>query len=205
MMHLDQYPAAVQAAIRRFAPVSMRWAIASNLSLEDVRQEIAAAVLSGENPAAVVPAAIGLRRLSSGWRSNDPSVAAQLVDSVIDEESFAGEVVASVAKVDASGLATALIGGTEAVARQSGIGRRAGQMRVKAQLQRFEICGDLFVGESAPSEAQGDASGVATVLGGTEAVASRGGIWRRAAKARVKEQLRRFDLIGDLFGGPLHD
>lgn len=148
-MHLDYYPAAVQAAIRRFAPVSMRWAIASNLSLEDVRQEIAAAVLSGQNPAAVVPAAIGLRRLSSGWRSSDPLVAAQLVDSVIDEESFAGEVVASVAKVDASGLATVLVGAA--------------------------------------------------------AVTSRGGIRRRAAKARVKEQLRRFDLIGYLFGGPLHD
>lgn len=145
MMHLDHYPVAVQAAIRQFAPASWRWAIAAGVELEDVKQEIAAAVLRGQNPAAVVPAALGLRRLSSGWRSNDPSVAAQLVGSVVDE-SYEGEWEQSESAVDATGLATALIGGTAAVARQAGIGRRAAQLRIAKQLLRFEAVGDLFSG-----------------------------------------------------------
>lgn len=80
MMPLDRYPAAVRAAIRQVAPASWRWAIAAGVGLDDARQEIAAAVLSGQNPAALC-----LRRLTNGWRSNDPSVVAGLAGCVVDE------------------------------------------------------------------------------------------------------------------------
>lgn len=148
MMHLDRYPAVAAAAIRQFAPAAFRWARAAGLDLDDVRQEIALAVVSGQNPAAVVPAALGLRRLSTGWRSRDPAVAARLAGCIADDST---EIVCEQSEpvVDTTGLARALIGGTEAVARQSGIGRRAAQMRVKEQLRRFEAGGDLFA-EVAP-------------------------------------------------------
>lgn len=143
MMHLDQYPAAIQSAIRQFAPASWRWAIAAGVGLDDVHQEIAAAVLSGQNPAAVVPAALGLRRLTTGWCSKDLEVAAGLADCIVDEST---EIASEQSEplVDGTGLAAALIGGTEAVANRSRIGRRAAQMRVKEQLRRFEMGGDLF-------------------------------------------------------------
>lgn len=144
MMHLDRYPALAVAAIRKFAPAVSRWARASGLDPDDVRQEIAAAALQGLNPATTVPATLGLRRLSTGWRSKDPAVAACLAGCVIDEEYFEAGSETTEAQVDATGLAMALIGGTEAVARCSGIGRRAAQLRVKAQLRRFEVGGDLF-------------------------------------------------------------
>ena len=81
MMHLDRYPPAMAAV---------------GVGLGGVRQEIAAAVLCGQNPAAVVPVALGLRRLHCGWKSKDSAVAV--------------------------GPATALIGSTEAVATLSEIG-----------------------------------------------------------------------------------
>lgn len=147
-MHLDRYPAVAAAAIRQFAPAVPRWARASGLDPDDVRQEIAAAALQGLNPATAVPAALGLRRLSTGWRSKDPAVAACLAGCVIDEESFGVASETSEPVVDVTGLATALIGGTEAVANRCGIGRRAAQLRVKEQLRRFEAGGDLFGGEA---------------------------------------------------------
>lgn len=146
MMHLDRYPPAAAAAIRQFAPAASRWAAAAGLELDDVRQETATAAFSGLDPAAAVPVALGLRRLSTGWRSNDPAVAAHLAGCVIDEESFGGAWEQREPVLDTTGLATALIGGTEAVARQSGIGHRAAQLRVKEQLRRFEAGGDLFEG-----------------------------------------------------------
>lgn len=144
-MRLDRYPAVAAAAIRQFASVVPRWARASGLDPDDVRQEIAAAALQGLNPATAVPVALGLRRLSTGWHSKDPAIAARLAGCIVDESTeIACEQREPV--LDTTGLATALIGGTEAVARRSGIGRRAAQLRMVKQLQRFEAAGDLFGG-----------------------------------------------------------
>lgn len=145
MMHLDRYPVVAAAAIRQFAPAIPRWARASGLDPDDVRQEIAAAALLGLDPGAAVPAALGLRRLTTGWRSNDPAVVAGLAGCVVDE-TLGWEWEQCEPVIDTTGLATALIGGTEAVANRCGIGRRAAQLRVKEQLRRFEAGGDLFGG-----------------------------------------------------------
>lgn len=143
-MHLNYYPFEVQAAIRRFSPAVPRWAAAAGVCVDDVQQEIAVATLCGLEPAAAVPAALGLRRLTTGWRSKDPAVVASIAGCVIDEsidvECEQSEPVAA----DCTGLAVALIGGTAAIAKNCKIGRRMAQIRIKQQLQRFEESGDLF-------------------------------------------------------------
>lgn len=127
MMHFDRYPPA-----------------AAGVGLDDVRQEITAAEMCGKNPAAVVPAALGLRRLHCRWKSKDPAVAVGLACCIV-AVSIEMEWEQSEPVVDATGLAPALIGGTEAVATLSGIGWRAAQVRVNRQLRR-ELGGDLFGG-----------------------------------------------------------
>lgn len=133
------YPAQIAAAIDAFAPVSGVWASAAGLTLDDVRQELAAAVLGGLDPAAAVPRALGIRRVGGVWRSMDPTtMAAELsdFDVCVDDLRELPE--------DESGIAAALVGGTNAVAQRCGIGRRAAQMRVAAQAERFSTTGDLF-------------------------------------------------------------
>lgn len=135
------YPPKIQQTITAFAPVAGAWASASGLTIEDVRQELAVAVLAGVDPAAAVPRALGIRRVAGAWRSCDPAAAAGELgdfDAVSKDDELVGE--------DASGIALALAGGSEAVAGRCGVGRRAAQLRIAAQAERFALSGDLFAG-----------------------------------------------------------
>lgn len=143
-MMRNAYPHEIQQTIAAFSPVAGAWATASGLTLDDVRQELAAAVLAGLDPAAAVPRALGIRRVAGAWRSCDPAAAAGELgdfDAVSEDDELLGE--------DASGIAVALAGGSEAVAGRCGVGRRAAQMRIAAQAERFALSGDLFVGGEA--------------------------------------------------------
>ncbi len=135
----NAYPEQIQQTISAFAPVAGAWAAASGLALDDVKQELAAAVLAGLDPAAAVPRALGIRRVAGAWRSTDPAALAGGLgdfDAESEGDEFLGE--------DASGIALALAGGSEAVAARCGVGRRAAQVRIAAQAARFAAAGDLF-------------------------------------------------------------
>lgn len=132
-------PPAIASAIAQFSPVSRAWAAAAGLELDDVRQEIAVAVLVGEDPVSAVPRALRIRRVGAAWRSLDAAPAAADLDGldvVADEQAELAD--------DSTGIAGALAGGSEQVAARCGVGRRAAQLRLKAQLQRFQAAGDLF-------------------------------------------------------------
>lgn len=135
----NAYPAQIAAAIDAFAPVSGVWASAAGLTLDDVRQELAAAVLAGHDPAAAVPRALGIRRIGGAWRSMDPAaMAGELGD--FDAATDDGASLVD----DATGIAAALAGGSAAVAARCGVGVRAAQLRIVAQAARFDQAGDLF-------------------------------------------------------------
>ena len=127
--------------IQRFSPVIAAWAVAAGVSREDVRQEIAVAVLAGADVACAVPAALGIRKLGGLWTPNDPTIRATHEEAIFENISAddSNEVTD-----DTSGIADALAGGTDRVASRCGVCRRAAQMRVKAQAARFAACGDLF-------------------------------------------------------------
>ena len=61
MRHLHRYPGSVRAAIYSFEPAISAWAAATPCEMDEVRQEIVIAVLSGKNPAVEVPKALGIR------------------------------------------------------------------------------------------------------------------------------------------------
>ena len=131
------YPAGCQHTIDQFSPLAVRLAGASGLTLDDIRQEIAVAWLAGLDPAAAVPAAIGVRRLPGGvWRSQDLAVAAKTADDVEPTEEMPrgkarrGSVVDGII-ADADGK----------------IGRRTAQKRLARQREAgARGQGDLFGG-----------------------------------------------------------
>lgn len=133
-------PTALAATIAQFSPVAGAWARAAGLELDDVQQEIAIAVLVGEDPARAVPRALRIRRIGKVWRSLDAAPAAHSLDD-LDIAVDGGD---EMQRDDATGIATALVGGTQRVAARCDVGRRAAQLRVRAQLARFEVGGDLF-------------------------------------------------------------
>ena len=139
MTHLN-FPPAIAQAIAAFSPVSRAWALAAGLELDDVRQEIAIAILVGEDPARAVPRVLRIRRVGTDWRSLDAAPAAMQLE--IGERERAADEVAQAD--DLSGIAEALYGGTALVAERCGVGRAAAQKRLRAQLRRFEAAGDLF-------------------------------------------------------------
>lgn len=133
------YPASCQHTIDQFSPLAVQLARASGLTLDDIRQEIAVAWFSGVDPAAAVPAAIGVRRLLGGlWRSQDLAVSAKAADDVEPTEEMPrvkprrGSVVDGII-ADADGK----------------IGRRAAQKRLARQREAgARGQGDLFGGVS---------------------------------------------------------
>ena len=133
-------PSAIALAIAQFSPVSRAWAAASGFELEDVRQEIAVAILVGEDPVRAVPRTLRIRRVGGVWRSLDVLPAA---GELGNHDVVFGDEKAPLCK-DSSGIVEALWGGSEQVAARCGVGRRTAQLRLKAQLARFETSGDLF-------------------------------------------------------------
>lgn len=133
----------IHTALIDFAPAIAPWSAAAGVESEDVRQEIVVAVLAGEDPAREVPKALGIRKVGGVWRSVDACIAAAH-DEYMLEDAAACEKEECVD--DDSGIAMALVGGTASVAVRCGIGRRAAQMRVAVQAQRFAEAGDLFCG-----------------------------------------------------------
>lgn len=134
------FPPEIAFAISQFSPVSRAWAAASGFELEDVRQEIAVAILVGEDPVRAVPRTLRIRRVGGVWRSLDALPAA---GELGNHDAVFGDEGAPLCD-DSTGLAEALWGGSEHVAARCGVGRRAAQLRLKAQLARFETSGDLF-------------------------------------------------------------
>lgn len=132
-MAKNLYPANCQQVLVQYAPLAHSLAAASGLSLDDLRQEIALAWLSGRDPASAVPAAIGVRRLPGGaWRSQDLAVAATAADDIEPTEmprpkARRGSVAAG-------------------VAADLGLGLRAAQKRLKRQRDAAGAGqGDLFM------------------------------------------------------------
>lgn len=146
-MAKNSYPAECQHAIEQFSPLAVRLAGASGLTLDDIRQEIAAAWLAGLDPRAAVPAAVGVRSLrrlrgkkwEKEWKSEDLHVAArcaELADDLEPTEEMPRPKARRGSVVD--GI-VADAGGT--------IGRRAAQKRLKRQREAAELGqGDLFTG-----------------------------------------------------------
>lgn len=141
-MRSRPFPPAIADAIVQFRPVLAAWATAAGLDLADVRQEIAVAVLANEDPGRAVPRALRIRMVDAVWRPLDALPAAFALD---DRDGLVAQEEEAIPD-DATGIAEALAGGTERVAARCGVGRRAAQMRVRAQAARFEGCGDLFAG-----------------------------------------------------------
>lgn len=139
MMHRP-LPPEIAAAISAFTPVSGAWATACGLELDDVRQEIAVAILVGEDPARAVPRTLRIRRVGGVWRSLDLLPAA---GELGNHDVVFGDEEAPLCDDD-SGIAAAIAGGSDHVAARCGVGRRAAQLRLRAQLARFEAAGDLF-------------------------------------------------------------
>ncbi len=132
----------IAATQSKFSRVARAWAAAAGLELGDVQAQIALAVLTGEDPARAVPAALGIRKLCNSWRSKDLSISCLEINEEIDAEARRDEQID-----DASGIADALAGGgTDGIARRGKITRRGAQKRVSKQLSRFVQCGDLFAG-----------------------------------------------------------
>lgn len=135
----NSYPLECQRTIDQFSPLAVRLAAASGLTLDDIRQEIAAAWLAGLDPAAAVPAAIGVRRLPGGaWRSQDLAVSATAADDV--------EPTAEMprAKVRRGSVVDGIVADSDGK-----IGRRAAQKRLARQREAgARGQGDLFGGVS---------------------------------------------------------
>ena len=134
MMHLDRYPDSIVKEIKRFAPVSKNWAYAACITHDDVRQEIALAVLAGFDPQRVVPAALRIRKIQGVWRSEDATCMACEFDP--EAHDGANRVERIDPLIDADGI--------DDLMRRYGIGRRAAQIRVKKQWLVMESQGDLF-------------------------------------------------------------
>ncbi|MCK6407146.1 MAG: hypothetical protein L6Q60_14195 [Rhodocyclaceae bacterium] len=134
------FPPEIAKALSQFSPVSRAWAAASGFELEDVRQEIAVAILVGEDPVRAVPRTLRIRRVGGVWRSLDVLPAA---GELGNHDVVFGDEEAPLCDDD-SGIAAAIAGGSDHVAARCGVGRRAAQLRLRAQLARFEAAGDLF-------------------------------------------------------------
>jgi hypothetical protein len=136
-MAKNSYPVECQRTINQFSPLAARLASASGLSLDDLRQEIAAAWVAGLDPRQAVPAAVRVRRLRDGsWRSQDLAVAARLAAS--------GETVEPSGEMPTPKSARGHL--TASIAADAGIGRRAAQKRIKRQHDAAKRQGDLFGG-----------------------------------------------------------
>lgn len=133
-MAKNLYPANCQQVLVQYAPLARSLAAASGLTLDDLRQEIALAWLSGLDPASAVPAAIGVRRLPGGaWRSQDLAVAATAADDIEPP----GEMPRPRTR---RGSVSA------GVAADLGLGLRAAQKRLKRQRDAAKRGqGDLFM------------------------------------------------------------
>lgn len=134
-------PPAIASAIAQFSRVIPAWAAASGYQREDIEQDVCESVLMGKDPAREVPRRLKIRKIGGAWRPLDVLPAACCLS---DYDVAAGDEEAPLHD-DASGIAAALTGGSEHVAARCGVGRRAAQLRLKAQLARFETSGDLFV------------------------------------------------------------
>ncbi|MCP5268401.1 MAG: hypothetical protein H6943_05080 [Zoogloeaceae bacterium] len=132
-------PPAIASAITHFSRVIPAWAAASGYPREDVEQDVCESVLMGKDPAREVPRRLRIRKIGGAWRPLDALPAASALG---DYDVAAGDDEAL--HDDASGIAAALTGGSDHVAARCGVGRRAAQLRLKAQLARFETSGDLF-------------------------------------------------------------
>lgn len=131
-MGKNRYPHDCQQLIAEYRPVAAAWASAAVEPLDDIRQLIATAWCSGEDPAVAVPRALGLRRIGDRWISNNPAVyGGEIVDEVFDGEDRL------LPFRDARG------GLTRGIANDEGIGLRAAQKRLKKARERAAQ-GDLF-------------------------------------------------------------
>lgn len=132
----------IEAAQVKWLPAAIRWASASGLPLVDVKQEIVLATLAKQDPAVVVPVALGVRPLGFGkskrWVAKDP-IAHQFEDVEEQADFLPGE--------DQQEENEELgIGGWEEVAKRLGVTRRRVQQLAKAQRARVVAGGDLFGG-----------------------------------------------------------
>lgn len=140
MMRLDQYPQSILETIRAFGPGAVNWAAAAGLSIDDVRQEIAVAVLAGKDPLVEVPRVLGLRKLGKVWRPVDAvcmSGEFDLERHDAGSDGVDGDDVEAV-RGDADGIDDIMV--------RAKIGRRAAQIRVKKQWDNLQAQGDLFAG-----------------------------------------------------------
>ena len=128
-------------AFEKWAPAVGPWARAAGVERDDVRGTIVMVVLAGGDPGRDVPRALRIRKIGGEWRPLDSCVFAEGDDALAE---LAAPEVEQELQPDPSGLAAALVGGTAAVAAAGGVGRRAAQLRVRAQAERFAACGDLF-------------------------------------------------------------
>ena len=140
MMHFEKYPVGILETIHAFAAGAMNWATASGLSVDDVRQEIAVAVLAGKDPLVEVPRVLGLRKLGKVWRPVDAVCMAGEFDLERHDagsDGVDGDDVEAV-RGDADGI--------DDIMARAKIGRRAAKIRVKKQWDELQTQGDLFAG-----------------------------------------------------------
>lgn len=129
-MAKNSYPAECQRAINKFSPLAARLAAASDFTLDELRQEIAVAWLTGLDPSAAVPAAIGVRRLygRDDWMSQDLHVAARRAEN---DENFEPSEEMPRPKARRGSVAAG-------VAADCAVGLRAAQKRLKRQRDAAE-------------------------------------------------------------------
>ena len=135
MMAKNLYTPDIQAVLERDEGFLVALAFASHYPIEDLRQDVAEAMLAGKNIHRAVPAALGVHRFPDGfWRSMDLHVIARFNEVVED----------NIADMPApKQRRSALVAG---LAIDQGIGLRAAQKRVKKMLDQSRRQGDLFAG-----------------------------------------------------------